>query len=65
MSENSKCFSFSVLGWGHRVIYNSDILEKLRPPMGFQKSHFEFHTFLFQTLSEIFAFFKYDASSRT
>ena len=46
MSENSKCFSFSVLGWGHRVIYKSDILEKLRPPMGFQKSKFEFHTFL-------------------
>ena len=27
-----KCFNFSFLGWGLKVIYNSDIFEKLRPP---------------------------------
>ena len=29
-----KCFDFSILGWGLRVTYNSDIFEKLRPPLG-------------------------------
>ena len=42
-----KCFNFSFLGWGLRVTYNSDFFEKLRPPMGFQMSEFEFQTFLF------------------
>ena len=28
-------FSFSFFGWGLRVTHNSDIFEKLRPPMGF------------------------------
>ena len=37
-----KCFNFSFLGWGLKVTYNSDIFEKLRPPMGFQMSEFEF-----------------------
>ena len=72
MAENSnKCFSFSVLGWGPRVIYNSDVLEKLRPAMEFQKPQFEFHTFLLfftpPPISDIvwfFAFFyKYTLSN--
>ena len=42
-----KTISFSFLGWGLRVTYNSDIFEKLRSPMGFQMSEFEFPTFLF------------------
>ena len=53
-----RLFSFSILGYGLRVTYNSDIFEKLRPPMGFQMSEFEFQTFLcsppplFATLSQ-------------
>ena len=62
-----KCF----LGWGLKVTYNSDIFEKLRPPMRFQMYKFEFQTFLFVffipptlfgTLSQIFPFLNYDAS---
>ena len=63
------CFNFSFLGWGQKVTYNSDIFEKLRPPMGFQMSVFEFQTFvffltppLFWKKSAIFPFFNYDAS---
>ena len=30
-----KCFHFSLLGWGLKVTYDSDLFEKLRPPHGF------------------------------
>ena len=39
--DQMKCFIF-FLGWGLKVTYNLDIFEKLRPPMGFQMSEFEF-----------------------
>ena len=29
-----KCFNISLLGWGLKVTYNSDIFEKLIPPTG-------------------------------
>ena len=37
-----KCFNFSILGWGLRVTYNSEIFQKFSPPpMGFHTSEFE------------------------
>ena len=43
-----KCSNFSFLGWGLRVIYNSDIFEKSRPtPLGFKSSQIENVIFLF------------------
>ena len=66
-----KCFNFSFLGLSLRVTYDSDIFEKLRPPMGFQMSEFEFQTFLFcffippphiWDIVPHFPFFNYDAS---
>ena len=42
--ENGQ-INFSFLGGGMRVIYNSDIFKKLRPPLGFKKSQIEIGKF--------------------
>ena len=40
-------FSFPFLGGGLRVNYNSEILEKSRPPLGFKNSQIEIGNFFF------------------
>ena len=64
-------FSFSFLGWGLNIIYNSDIFEKFRPPLSvFKCPNLNFRHFcfcfwspppLFGTLSQIFPLFNYVA----